>query len=455
MTMLAASSAAWLAVQVVTPPALVLSDNDPMLRQHLRYAMQALVLGDLPAAQRDLQQALAIAPEQPLALCALILAAGAEEKHLDALRNLSDDYIPTPLEARYLDGLYLLISQQEDKAKEHFLALAIRYRADILSRLWAALLLQDGYDEFGHANAGQEMAISLLDEVLKGDDVHPSLHYMRAYIEADAPQPSEAALSSAQLAAEQLENEAMPLLLHAHMLYRSGERGDAIEKMLVRAEELFWREGSMSEVESFFWLRVRLYRVTNLMSTDASRALELYNEVEKVLSKQLEASKYQANPLASGSDLLLWEWSMIPLYHFVKQEGKLSSDLKQQLFDKARSHRLMRQDSIFIDILRCMEISINARLILQIDPDSIQSIEKQQLSAVQHLQDAQKAYDYIVARVNSDDTLRQHPLIYRALKRCENAIIMAQLSIYKETSAIWRGKLEENTAPASLLLPPV
>ncbi len=459
MGTLTTSAVAWLAVHLVTPPALVLSDDDPMLRQHLRFAMQALVLGDLPAAQLDLREALKISPDQPLALCALILAAGAEEKHLLALRNLPDDYIPTPLEARYLDGLYLLISQQDEKAKEHFLSLAKRYRADVLSRLWAALLVQDGYDEYGHANAGQQQAITLLDEALSDENSsaapHPSLHYMRAYVEADAPQPSEKALQSAGLAAQQLEHEAMPLLLCAHMLYRSGERGEVLEKLLQRAEKLFWREEGMSEVESFFWLRARLYRITNLMDSDAKRALELYNEVTKLLPKQLAASKYEASAQPSGSDLLLWEWSLIPLYHFIKQEGKLSPDLKLQLLESIRSHRLMRQDSIFIDILHCLENTINARLILQIDPENVQSTEKQQLAAIQNLNEAQKAYQHLLARINTDDKLRQHPLVYRALKRCENAIIMAQLDIYKETSTIWRGKLEDNRAPVSLLLPPL
>ncbi len=451
---------------------IALASDSHLVQQNVEYGMQALLLGDIVAAKRDFEQALSFDPQQPIALCGAILcASNANEltRYSERLSQLDEHYVPTPVEARYLDGLFLLISQQEDKAQEHFSQLSSRYQTDLLSRLWAALLLQDGYDEHEQPRAGQAKALDMLrvpltDENLKA---HGLVHYLLAFIQADAPNRNHDAVEHARKAVKLLPYEPMPQLLLAHHLVRlMTEEGAQLEDLrtealalLEEAEKQFMashldterRQLDTDAVKSFFWLRLRLYRVELLLDSDPKKALELYREVESLMPQTLqsrgsESHEALSSSLPSGHDLLLWEWSLIPLRQLSQGTRELSQQTIDLLINRAKSHPLQRESALYKQVIDCIQMSLYARLSQQKGQHSL---------AVEQLQAAQSHYNDLRQNIGLHAQLRTHPLIIRALSSCDVFIAKAQLAVYQDTAEIWESRLKELDLRSSLLLPPL
>ncbi len=449
-----------------------LASDSPLLQQEVEYGVQALLLGDLLAAQRDFQKVLELDEAHPLALCGLILCTvdeAARTRYAQALAELDDAYTPTPQEGRYMEGLYLLISQQEERAKEHFLTLSKQYRADLISRLWAALLMQDGYDELGQPRDAQTEAQELLYAPLRDENIqdHGLLYYLLAYVEADAPQPNEMALAYAREAMKRLPGEPMVQLVLAHHLVRAMERDGAdVAKLRAEALELLeeaeayyarayldekYSQLDRDELISFFWLRIRIYRITLMLQVTPKEALALFREVGRLMPRTLDARESSsAVPLArsqpSGTDLLLWEWSLIPLRQMVASKRELSEAGINTLMKHARTYPLQLDHEIYRQVLALIELTLKARLSQQKGQHSLAS---------ERLQEAQELYAKLRQSIALDEASRKNPLVIRALASCDMALGYAQLAIYEDTAIIWETRLGEMDRRSNLLLPPL
>ncbi len=454
---------------------IALNTESVLVQQNVEYAMQSLLLGDVVAAKRDFEQALKIEPQQPIALCGMILcASNAAEvtRYANYLSQIDDDYVPTPPEGRYLDGLVMLITQQERRAQAHFSQLSSRYQSDLLSRIWAALLSQDGYDELGKPRLGQLKAQDILSTPLadKNLKAHGLLHYMLAFIEADAPKHSDEALEHARKAVELLPYEAMPQLLLAHHLARamSAEGVESAEVEELRAEALSLLEKAEKQfmlshldeekrqldtdaVKGFFWLRLRLYRIALLLESDPKSALDLYREVESLMPLSLQTARterheYQSASQPSGHDLLLWEWGIIPLRQLSLSKRELTQKAIDLLVNRAKSHPLQRGNPLYMRALNCIQMCLYARLSQQKGQSSL---------AAEQLKEAQEHYKQLRQDIALDEQNRRHPLVIRALSSCDIFLATAQLAVYQDTAEIWDTRLKELDIRSSLLLPPL
>ncbi len=450
------------------PLSIALASSEQEIQSSIEQGMQSLLLGDILAARQHFALALKHDEKHALALCGLLMCgldAASFNRYAQALQQLDEHYIPTPQEGRYLEGLYLIIAKQPVQARDHFERLALRYRADLVCRLWAALLYQDGYDALHKPREGQARALALLDESLdaQGTHQHALLHYLRAYLEADAPSPSPRALASAQYAAEHLAQEPMAQLLAAHMLKRSSQgKGSAQQDsaaitqaitLLARAEQGYLAEQGEQlygdDERSFFWLRLRLYRIALLMSEQPKEALRLYNQVAELMKGTLSKPMTQAvsaNAQPSGRDLLLWEWSLIPLRQLILSR-KLDNKISIESFThKPMHYTLCRLHPQHRDIITCIKNTLLARYNINHGQASL---------AHQQLAEAQQLYDELIKQRELDAQLVGNPIYARALDTCNIAICHAQIELYKESAEMWRDKLKELDLRASMLLPPL
>ncbi len=448
------------------PLSIALASAEEQLQQAVERGMQSLLLGDLLAAREYFTTALKHDEKHALALCGMLMSgldAASFNRYAQALQQLDEHYIPTPQEGRYLEGLYLIVAKQREQARDHFERHALRYRADLLSRLWAALLYQDGYDSLHQPREGQTRALALLDEPLddKARDKHPLLHYLRAYLEADAPSPSPRALASAQHAAEQLPHEPMAQLLAAHMLKRSTQgkeqkdnaARDKALRLLERAEQDYLAQQGeelyADDERSFFWLRLRLYRISLLMSEQPREALRLYNEVADLMSDALstpQGKRTSADAQPSGRDLLLWEWSLIPLRQLILTRRLENKKAIDTFTHRPMNYGLCRLHPQHRDIIACIKNTLLARYNIH---------RGHSTHAHQQLADAQQLYSELIKQRELDAQLVSNPIYARALDTCNIAICHAQIELYKETAEMWRDKLKALDLRASMLLPPL
>ncbi len=469
-TLIAALHASAPSATPAVPPSIALSTSDTQLQSSIEHGMESLLLGELLTSQRHFRAALARDPQHPLALCGLLMSGldtASFNKHAATLNQLPESYHPTPQESRYLEGLFLLISQQQSKAQTHFLDLSTRYRADLISRLWAALLIQDGYDELHAPRAGQSRAIALLDDALQRSEQssppsHGLLPYMRAYLEADAPQPSERAIECARRAQQQLTSHSMPKLLAAHLLTRriKQQPADAAAlkqeayQLLTRAEQHYLTthtpDGKASTLsadpqKSYYWLRLRLYRIAILLKDQRKQALDLYLDIEKQCRRELQLPpSKQHSALPTGRDLLLWEWSLIPLREYMHSQRTYTQHAIDTLTRKPLSYPLCRDSSLHRSLVECLRLTLLARMHEQSDNT---------LLAHKLLADAQRTYKDLENTRALDAGLLGNPLFARAMDTCSIALCLAQIEIYADTADIWREKLQALDLRASLLMP--
>ena len=194
-----------------------------------------------------------------------------------------------------------------DEAAAPLLSYMEKHKAHLFVRLMAALFLREGYDESGKAKAGQEKAISLLEEALTTNPENHALLYTRAFLEETAPTPSSRALECAQKAAQLASKNPSSQHLLGHFLYRNGQYAEAQKCFETSLNLLDSTRNPLSVTLAgdSEWLKAFLYKTA---------CLEAQGQHEEAFGEALKLSSLpwdEKRACSKGSLLQLWECSSL------------------------------------------------------------------------------------------------------------------------------------------------
>ncbi len=437
--------------------AITLSAGEAPQQALFNSAYQSLLLGHQEAARTQFEQCIAEGISSPLAHVGLILAnigLGQNEaqrqreiQSREQLATLQLDSPITPQEERYLDAFSLLLTGKQAQAANSFAQYAEQYRADIGLALWAIQLLHEGYDQDGKASASQQRAIALADQLLTRVPENPLAQLARALVEENAPQVSETALAAAQKASTLLPDEAMPALLHAHLLARSGQEAAAVQELIKteerasawqRKNDLHWRENSI-------WLRARLYRITLLHQMGQEQQSQAL--LRDTLQRRLPASsKYAGQPATLAEILYHWELKTLELRLLIASGKELSHNKHKKLL--AASSQGKRDSSFagYSDYTRCLYETLEARLYHR---------EGKATSAQSAMQRSIALSEALHKQWTGTGSYATQSSTARAAEACSIATNLIRYEMFETTRELWQEKLQREMRQSSLLMPPI
>ena len=193
---------------------------------------------------------------------------------IDASVEVGGQQVPiaNPMEQQYALALAELFALQFGKGPKAFQKLAEAFPNNLQAKCIAIYLQREGYDEFGDAFHGQEIAIEKMAEVLRENPDNVAVLTFWAMLHAEAPE-----------ATTVLRNEILPLVrkvarkapafppyqhLLGHFEWRCGNHSLA-ELALQRASDLYAAHMKKHK-ESYFecdgWIRSQLYLATAMHS---------------------------------------------------------------------------------------------------------------------------------------------------------------------------------------------
>ncbi len=420
-------------------------------------AYQSLILGHQEAARTAFEQCITQGISSPLAHVGLILAnigLGQNEtqrqreiQSREYLATLQLDSTITPQEERYLDAFSLLLTGKQAQAANSFAQYAQQYRADIGLALWAIQLLHEGYDENDKPSAPQQRALDLADTLLTRAPENPLAQLARALVEENAPQISKTALAAAQKASTLLPDEAMPALLHAHLLARSGQLAEA-EQALAETEErasawqrkndLHWRENSI-------WVRARLYRITLLHQMGQEQQSQAL--LRDTLQRRLPAnSKYAGQPATLAEILYHWELKTLELRLLIASGKELSHSKHKKLLAAAKQGKRDSSFAGYNDYLSCLHESLEARLYHR---------EQNATAAQSAMQRSIALSEALPKQWTGTGSYATQSSTTRAAEACSIATNLIRYEMFESTRELWLEKLRREMRPSSLLMPPI
>lgn len=195
--------------------------------------LEELVLGDIESAQMHFQAVLDEFPDQPLALCGLLISRDNEGERRKRLAKLTEFVNSeqttnlTPPELFYLKQLLTIACGDLSGASDAFAERAKRFRRDHLAAAWSIILAH-----YAQRDAGK--TLQRYEELRRCCGESKLLSYARALVEEDAEQISDEAIQAATHAAT-ISPQAR--LLHAHLLYRRQEFDEAAQCFRLASEE--------------------------------------------------------------------------------------------------------------------------------------------------------------------------------------------------------------------------
>lgn len=434
---------------------MVLSAGEEAQLATFHAGYQSLLLGHQEAARAYFEQCLAMGLQSPLAHVGLILSNMGMGQNADQLQREQDsraylaslqlDTPMTPQEERYLDAFSLLLAGNLAQAAERFASYAEQYRADVALSLWAIQLLHAGYDDEGKPSASQQRAIELADQLLERAPDKALAQIARALVEENAPQVSPTALEAARKAAEMLPTEAMPSLLYAHLLARSGAL-EAAKNQLIKTEELasawqkrhqlHWRENSV-------WVRARLYHITLLQQMGRLNQSQLM--LRDTLQRRLPISAKYAKEAPTVAEMLYhWELKTLALRLQIARGEGMSHKKNLELFKEASKGKRSTAYIGYENYLRCLYESLESRLYQR---------EGEALSAQNALKTAQDISEDLAKKWAGAGSYAMQSSTLRAAEACDIALNLVRCEMFATTRELWEEKLRREMRKSSLLMP--
>ncbi len=435
---------------------MTLSAGDESQLAVFNAAYQSLVLGHQEAARAYFEQCLEQGLNSPLAHVGLILSniglgqseaqAERERASRECLAALQLDSPITPQEERYLDAFSLLLAGSKAQAAERFVQLAEQYRADMGLSLWAIQLLHDGYDEEGVPTVVQKRAIEMADALLERYADNALVLFMRALVEENAPEVSDAALAAAKRAVEMLPEEAQAGLLYAHLLVRRGEREAGLKELIAvedkasawqRKNDLHWRENSI-------WVRARLYHITLLEQMGRLNQSSLMLK-DTLLRRLPRSMKYVGEPVTLAEMLYGWEMKTLEMRLLIARGGVVKNVVIERMMKEAMAGKLDASFVGFENYVRCLRACLEAGSYHR-GGDDLKAQESLQ-KAIQLREDLGKKWE------NGFYTIRSHTM--RAGEACDIALNLLRCEMFDSTRDLWEEKLRREMRRSSLLMPVV
>ncbi len=440
------------------PTLVSMSSDHAEAKQHIQSGIRDTLLGWDEQARQHFRAAVAADPQCALGWCGLMLTEGATAEAQNALGEIfASDYAGTPQEEALLSSWLAMIQGSRGRAGEEFAERSLQYRNDTLSACWAIYLLHDGYDNLsGKALPNQARALQMAQELYERRPEDALVSYLRGWVEASAPEPSETALTAAQQAANLLPEHPSAQLLYGHLLYRKGQLQQAIGYVHHAAELAAMARpfvphgtnqqpetGSASLASAPLEVRAKLYESTLLwLNGQKKESLVLQSQLLRAT-----AAVPREDSLLPGAVLLHWEARTLPL-RLLLLSPELPTDKQVAAACKAALPALVETSDALLDFRDCLRFCLVAR----------------QRAAAGKGADAQRCITAAGGSLHRLEEARERcegqggyvlSAWERAREACQQALCAAKAATYSESSDIWLRCLEEQQRPATLLMPPV
>lgn len=431
---------------------IVLASDSQELSTCINLGIQDLLMGYSTRARAYIYKAIELDKESLLAHCSLLLfeessptAKSALLRRIEHLINC-DDIALTPPELFYVEKFLQISEGDIAGAAEEFRKRSQWYRADILSGCWAALLYHysgNGFTGDGHPTDYQSKAREHVETLLKSHPSHPLVHYIKAAIEENAETVSDDVLHSAEMAAKSIDSSIAHQLL-GHLLFKRKDYKKAADSFLhatTRTEEDCIVH-NMKPSDSFEYVCSKLSWLTSSLlagSSWESIVQEIFNDKDFIHVKQLDSR---------GAILYRWEYQTFILRSLLNRPDVPTLKEIEQAKQFAFLSRGELDDDAVNDFCEILLSALQVRLLIK---------DNRPYAAERALQKAQAAYQRLIV---PRETYHQQSITYklcfkRAIDCADVAINISKMNLYKNTSDIWKERIQEIKLGQPHLLPPI
>lgn len=431
---------------------ITLASDSQELSTYINLGIQDLLMGYSTRARAYIYKAIETNKESILAYCSLLLfeESNATDKST-LLRRIEhlinrDEISLTPPELFYVEKFLQLSEGDIAGAAESFRKRSQRYRADVLSGCWAALLYHysdNGFTSDGHPTDYQRKAREHVETLLLSHPSHPLVHYVKAAIEENAESVSDDVLYSAGIAATGIDSSVAHQLL-GHLLFKRKDYKNATDSFLhatTRAEEDCIVH-NIKPSDSFEYVCSKLSWLTSSLCTGSSWdsvVKEIFNDKDFIHVKQFDSR---------GAILYRWEYQSFVLRSLLNRPDAPTLKEIEQAKKLALPNRGELDDDAVNDFCEILVSALQVRLLVKDNrPDA----------AERALQKAQAAYQRLIV---PRETYHQQSITYklcfkRAIDCADIAINISKMNLYKDTSDIWKERIQEIKLGQPHLLPPI
>lgn len=390
--------------------------------------LEELVLGDIESAQMHFQAVLDEFPDQPLALCGLLISRDNEGERRKRLAKLTEfvnseqTTTLTPPELFYLKQLLTIACGDLSGASDAFAERAKRFRRDHLAAAWSIILSH-------YAQRDAEKTLQRCEELRRCCGESKLLSYARALAEENAPQVSDEAI---QAAAHASTISPQARLLHAHLLYRRQRYGEAAHCFQQVAEETAPDRLNHQIAQS--------YLVISLWSADRSaEAQTLLKALCRPMPKQ---------PAENPADFYRrWETQLIPLRMLLSGSQAPSPSAVQAAKHLAESGTNHADEQARLNYRSALVALAVARH---------HHARGRAGEASQWLNHADQYMSLFRQEIQAESSHPISAVCHRRALRCfEEARARVRAEIFRATSSIWEEQARELRQSTERCLPPL
>ncbi len=399
------------------------------------------------AAYQEFRHAIQLDPDCAMAHWGLVISTitpydertKEKEKSLAKLQTILDAGDVPEKELAYIKALYMLMKEGPRVAADNFMEISNKWKADQLSPLFAAMLVRDGYDAYGAAQAGQDKAIRILDQLIESQPELQPAYFLRALIEETAPVISQKASECAGKAVELAPANASSYHLRGHLFFRSGLYEKA-EADFTRAAELYqtWQtESHLTLTDNEGYFRSQMYlAVSQFCRGDMESALKTADALAAwpVNTERLKAK---------GTTIQLWEARVLPIK---LRESTTAVPSKKDI------EAIMPKP---VEIKEPLLSNSSLAVCLQYASARLASIAKDTRAIGMHVEALDQLQEMIEgSRLDAEERVSVSYWA-RCIELCSQYFYLSNSLLYPSSTEMWFDNAIETQRFSSMLLPPI
>lgn len=273
--------------------------------------------------------------------------------------------LATPMEQKYALALATLFSLRTGEAVKAFRDLSESFPNNLQAKCLAIYLQRDGYDEFGAANFGQELAVEQMEKVVEKNKNNVGVLSFWAMLHAEAPEAAtklrEQILPVVRKIARKAPNFPPYQQLLGHFEWRCGNHHLA-EVALSRATTLYaahMKKHKLSFHECDGWIRCQLYLATAMHSRGK------FNEAMKIALQLAKVEVDDKRLSSSGANLVIWEARTLPARLYLARGWKGDFEQAISTLPGKNDPQLFKDRTLSIFYLEALRQYLECRRSLQ------------------------------------------------------------------------------------------
>jgi tetratricopeptide (TPR) repeat protein len=269
------------------------------------------------------------------------------------------------MEQKYALALATLFSLRAGEAVKAFRDLSESFPNNLQAKCLAIYLQRDGYDEFGAANFGQELAVEQMEKVVEKNKNNVGVLSFWAMLHAEAPEATtklrEQILPVVRKMARKAPNFPPYQQLLGHFEWRCGNHHLA-EVALSRATTLYaahMKKHKLSFHECDGWIRCQLYLATAMHSRGK------FNEAMKIALQLAKVEVDDKRLSSSGANLVIWEARTLPARLYLARGWKGDFEQAISTLPGKNDPQLFKDRTLSIFYLEALRQYLECRRSLQ------------------------------------------------------------------------------------------